>query len=968
MESLAALIWPAIGFFVAPVAALQDFSVHDALDFSKHSDSKIFWTSTATILTVYAAGCAQIKASGKASGVEAERMRAWFITTYAALLTGFVGLYYTAQIMLTSEASLSLASLESSGSSALCLFFLSYCLCDMVFSFFFYHDQVRVGYRHHTFYAAVCLFLWYTEQTSVFAVFAVEELPTILIGVYRLTDKDLRSIWGPAFFLTRIVYHLYLLFCAARETHVVWFLIGMLILIQHVEFFHQWFINRVRRETRRQNSGGDKSPHYSLTKWTLQTRLLVCALAIMGQIGLHAYLVGGELSVLYVDFGKKKYMYPILRLWFESVGHVAIFAFVTRKLVLMLQQVYEEHFIMHAISSWEIIYNLSWEDPAVERDYLKLGKDDRILTISSAGCNVLDYLCSAPKLIVAADLNCAQLATLDLKLACIKTLDYEKFFKLWGESDVKVFREFYVLKLRPELALEESKKFWDLHGDRLFAENFMFVGTSGVMAKLLGPLIKLGGLKSAMENGATSPPRGLGLAFCRWFLRTQKWILRTMAPLGGVPRAQLDLLEREMHVIVDRIVEIIDKRLWVPDNYFYYGYIVGKFTKKICPRYLKEENFQILKENAGAVIIHHGPLAEAAQREEAKKLGGFTVASLLDSMDWMPDTMIADQVAALVPMMCENSAVFWRSFATKVHSPVLAQLHPTLIPDYDRVGWYLTQYVARVNTPGKKTVGQNLDFSHLTKLGSDYAPKNELLDDLKVVAQLALHSVRKVKDVTEFYRSQGPNYDGFREALLPGRERMNRYCVPWHKVPKTWVSVGCGTARDLEYVVGMVKSCDTKVWLCDLSPALLEIARERVVKLGLEDQIKCVECDITASDEELAKVGLPPMGSVDVVTCSYCLTMIPPWEAALKTMKRMVKTGGSLSLVDFTRRSDAPDSLEQRVNSAWFAMDGVYFSEKHTDALRGDAAFEQTWFHEFESRVPYHFLYPTSYMWCGVKQ
>ena len=48
-----------------------------------------------------------------------------------------------------------------------------------------------------------------------------------------------------------------------------------------------------------------------------------------------------------------------------------------------------------------VIYNISWEDPKVERELLKFGPNDRILTISSAGCNVLDYLIEGPEVVVA---------------------------------------------------------------------------------------------------------------------------------------------------------------------------------------------------------------------------------------------------------------------------------------------------------------------------------------------------------------------------------------------------------------------------------------------------------------------------------------------------------------------------------------------------------------------------------------
>lgn len=47
------------------------------------------------------------------------------------------------------------------------------------------------------------------------------------------------------------------------------------------------------------------------------------------------------------------------------------------------------------------------------------------------------------------------------------------------------------------------------------------------------------------------------------------------------------------------------------------------------------------------------------------------------------------------------------------------------------------------------------------------------------------------------------------------------------------------------------------------------------------------------------------------VTCSYCMTMIPPWEAALGVMVRMLKSGGALSIIDFTKREDMPDHWSQ---------------------------------------------------------
>ena len=39
-----------------------------------------------------------------------------------------------------------------------------------------------------------------------------------------------------------------------------------------------------------------------------------------------------------------------------------------------------------------LVYNTCWEDPRLDRQALNLSSADRLLVISSAGCNALDYL------------------------------------------------------------------------------------------------------------------------------------------------------------------------------------------------------------------------------------------------------------------------------------------------------------------------------------------------------------------------------------------------------------------------------------------------------------------------------------------------------------------------------------------------------------------------------------------------
>ena len=45
--------------------------------------------------------------------------------------------------------------------------------------------------------------------------------------------------------------------------------------------------------------------------------------------------------------------------------------------------------LFDALYSRSLVYNTCWEDPAVDRQALELCSDDRVLVITSAGCNVL---------------------------------------------------------------------------------------------------------------------------------------------------------------------------------------------------------------------------------------------------------------------------------------------------------------------------------------------------------------------------------------------------------------------------------------------------------------------------------------------------------------------------------------------------------------------------------------------------
>lgn len=904
----------------------------------------------------------------------------WIITTVNALLTSAVGCVAFYQLHVFSYDMPRTADwLVTSGVSyACCVVFCAYLVVDGVMCVLAYGANANIGVAHHSMYFALVLYLVCTKKEAFFCFAMIEELPSLVVGLVICTTGSKKSILltGAMVRSLRLALHVYIamqtVLCTGDAHDAAFYLAAW---VMHLQWYGSWMHSYVGGVAKVIGTQADAS-----------MPSVASAIANIGMCEL--LFTGVHAGSILWRFAKKGSWSGAMAA--EAAGCVLTTAYALK----CLYSVHKKHYLNAALASGDtIVYNISWEDPREEREALDIGRGDVILTIASAGCNVLDYLIEGPDAIVACDMNPAQLAVLRLKMLCIQHLEHGQFFSLWAESDVTTFEAVYTSKLRGYMS-GDDKTFWDKHGVSLFGNNFFYAGTSGTQAYWLRFILPLFFPLWWMQKTVTKVPLlgGYVVAVARQVMMPAlKATCCVFAPLGGVPPRQLALTVDHFSAFTDAFIDMLGRRMWLDDNYFYHAYMKGRWTTACCPRYLKREHFADLKRYIGEGRVHvfHGTVAEAAATRD-----DFTVASLLDSMDWMDDDMIAGQLSVLIPRMKpgkrQGAAVFWRGVSPFVHSPVLGSLMPEQLHEIDgreRVGWYLSQWIALVE-PGV-ALGWDVSASSLgPAIGTGRVLRNTLMQDAHVGFEMAKQACASTKSSPEFYANQSDVYDGFREELLPGRQRQLQHGIPWrHLEPgSTWLSVGCGTARDLEYVVEAVKLLCVHVYLLDLSPALLAVAEKRVEELGVAenvtficgdvnrvlghagpaacDQDKATPCDQTVDDQQKSHM---PM-QFDVVTCTYCLTMIPDWQAALECMRAAVKPGGYLSLLDFTVRSGHAGSFVQRFTRWWFSNDGVYLNHEQPAQLRVSSEFAEVWYDEGTSRVPYTILYPTHYTYTGRKK
>jgi S-adenosylmethionine-diacylglycerol 3-amino-3-carboxypropyl transferase len=300
-----------------------------------------------------------------------------------------------------------------------------------------------------------------------------------------------------------------------------------------------------------------------------------------------------------------------------------------------------------------LLYNACWEDPACDRVALRLGADDRVLVITSGGCNALDYALCGPREVVAVDANPRQSALLALKLAAINCLDFPDFFLLFGAGRHPGAVLLYRSRLRAALP-PWARPFWDRrigwflgrHGD-----SFYFHGLAGAFARLLHAYLRLRpGLGEAFQRllGA----RDLDTQRCiydqevapRLWTPLLAWAVSRQAAMSllGVPPAQTREValqhdadapaERSVAGFVRACVERVFRQLPLGGNYFWTCYLRGGYTADCCPEYLKPANFAALKNGLAQRVTVRTDTVAGLLAAEGRP---FTRFVLLDHLDWM---------------------------------------------------------------------------------------------------------------------------------------------------------------------------------------------------------------------------------------------------------------------------------------------------------------------------------------------
>ncbi len=311
-----------------------------------------------------------------------------------------------------------------------------------------------------------------------------------------------------------------------------------------------------------------------------------------------------------------------------------------------------------------IRYSQVWEDHALVEDGLALGPGDDVLSIGSAGCNVLGALLREPRSVLAIDLNPAQAALIALKLRAIEALEWDEFVRFLGlapGSDRVALYE----RLRTRLG-ERERAYWDANEAVLAAgvhwsgrlEQFFrgfavdvlpTVHSVDVVDRLLA-MDDLGAQTRFFDE--TFGTEALHAAFTSYFTRER------LASEGRDPRQMRYVAAMDVAGFFWGRFRWVLTSLPARGNFYLHSFLTGRYRDlEAMPPYLRRENYARLRSLLPRVSI---TVSDVETVLKERPVGTFSKTNLSDLFEYLSDEATESLFATIGERLRKGGrACFW---------------------------------------------------------------------------------------------------------------------------------------------------------------------------------------------------------------------------------------------------------------------------------------------------------------------
>ncbi len=317
--------------------------------------------------------------------------------------------------------------------------------------------------------------------------------------------------------------------------------------------------------------------------------------------------------------------------------------------------------------AWDFIrYGNCWEDADVLCAALQPCAGKRILSVCSAGDNVLSLVAEGADVVVA-DLNATQLACLELRCAAFRSLSHEELLTFLGVCSGRDRCLTYTC-LADQLS-PSARLYWDthpetieagiIHGGKLEAYFRTFrrrilpwIHSRRTLDALLEP--KTGQQREEFWNSTWNN--------LRWRMLFRLFFSRTlMGRLGRDP----EFFRYVEGSVAERILDRTQYALTVLPTHEnpYLEYLAKGNFRQNLPRYLRPEYYDRIRDGLHRLTWDHGPIEVVGRRFGADGYDGMNLSDIFEYLDEQHTQQLYGNLLAL----CRPKArlVYWNTLVPR---------------------------------------------------------------------------------------------------------------------------------------------------------------------------------------------------------------------------------------------------------------------------------------------------------------
>jgi S-adenosylmethionine-diacylglycerol 3-amino-3-carboxypropyl transferase len=319
-----------------------------------------------------------------------------------------------------------------------------------------------------------------------------------------------------------------------------------------------------------------------------------------------------------------------------------------------------------------IRYAQVWEDADILVEALDPGPGKTILSIASAGDNALALLARGPERVIALDLNPAQIACLEFRVAAYRVLEHGELLELVGSRESERRAALYA-RCRPLLGAE-ARVFWNAHAPEIEAG----IGGAGKFERYFGtfrnkvlPLVHSPERVEELLRGGAGRVEFYERKWnnWRWRLMFRMFFSRfVMGRLGRDP----SFFRYVEGSVGERILARTRHALTVLDpaeNPYLQWILTGRHTTAL-PFALRAENFEAIRANLDRLEWRLQPVEALLASEPDLKLDG---ANLSDIFEYMSEANTEAMLAKLADASRPGARLaYWNMLAPRSRPDSLA--------------------------------------------------------------------------------------------------------------------------------------------------------------------------------------------------------------------------------------------------------------------------------------------------------